>query len=136
MPTGIYIRTEKHHKALLGRKNGGGWNKGEEMPRTEEWQRNLAEALPKNEKHYAWKGDEVGYRGVHMWVVKNYGKAFYCSNKSNHKSPRYHWANISGEYKRDISDWRQLCPTCNYTDGIKINERFLRGGVSYSTSSL
>lgn len=26
---------------------------------------------------------------------------------------RYEWANISGEYKRDRSDWVMLCPSCH-----------------------
>lgn len=29
------------------------------------------------------------------------------------KPSRYEWANISGEYKRERSDWVMLCPSCH-----------------------
>lgn len=79
----------------------------------------------RGERHHAWKGNKVGYRPLHLWVERQLGKANYCSNNKSHISTRYHWANISGEYKRDVSDWRQLCPKCNMNDNIHINSRFL-----------
>lgn len=60
-----------------------------------------------------WKGDNVSYRNLHRWVERWKGKASECSNDNSHFSTRYHWANISGEYKRDLDDFRQLCPSCN-----------------------
>ena len=41
------------------------------------------------------------------------GKADYCSNNKNHKAKRYDWANISGKYKRDFSDYKPLCRSCH-----------------------
>lgn len=76
------------------------------------------------EKSPVWKGDSVGYMGLHYWVYKHLGKARHCSKDLSHISKVYHWANISGEYKREISDWRQLCPKCNLNDGVKIHPRF------------
>ena len=73
-----------------------------------------------DEKNPAWKGDEVGYRAIHQWVERKLGKATHCSNNKNHTAKRYHWANISGEYKRDVTDWKQVCPHCNFQDGVKI----------------
>ena len=64
-------------------------------------------------KNKFWKGDNVGYRALHTWVQTKLGKATMCENDPTHISTRYHWANISQEYKRDLSDWRQLCPSCN-----------------------
>lgn len=61
----------------------------------------------------SWKGNAVKYRAIHMWVAQHRGKAKKCSNNPNHISTRYHWANISGEYKRDLEDFRELCPKCN-----------------------
>jgi hypothetical protein len=79
------------------------------------------------ENHWLWAGDEIGYRNLHRWVERHLGKASFCENSPIHIATRYHWANISGEYKRDLSDWRQLCPKCNINDGVKIPER-LKGG--------
>ena len=83
----------------------------------------------RGKNHWFWKGDNVGYDALHDWVNRYLGKANKCSNNPSHKSPVYYWANISGEYKRELSDWRELCPKCNKNDGIKIPER-LKGGYS------
>lgn len=65
------------------------------------------------EKNCNWKGDGVGYRGLHKWVEKHLGKANHCEVDKLHKSTRYHWANKSREYKRDLTDWIQLYPKCH-----------------------
>lgn len=57
--------------------------------------------------------DEKKYQEIHYWIRKNYGKATICEKDNSHKSSRYEWANISGEYRRDISDYMQLCPACH-----------------------
>jgi hypothetical protein len=64
-------------------------------------------------KSGSWKGDSVGYQGVHIWLTKNYGKADYCENSPDHKTKKFHWANISGEYKRDRNDFVKLCISCH-----------------------
>lgn len=78
------------------------------------------------EKNVNWKGDKVGYGALHGWVTRALGKASNCSIDPNHKAPIYHWGNISGEYRRDLSDWRSLCPSCNRTDGVETAPRFER----------
>lgn len=83
----------------------------------------------KEEKIWNWKGDSVSYRNLHRWIERRLGKANKCSNDSTHFSTRYHWANISGEYKRELTDWRELCPSCNLNDGVKIASRFMEGGA-------
>lgn len=66
-------------------------------------------------KNHKWKGNKVGYIALHDWIKRYYGKASKCESEDcAYKNPRlYHWANISGKYKRDISDWKQLCPSCH-----------------------
>jgi len=65
------------------------------------------------EKHPFWTGEKPNYSALHKWIVRNYGKAYYCSNNINHKAKRFDWANINGEYKRKIRDWKQLCRSCH-----------------------
>lgn len=68
-------------------------------------------------KNYKWKGDEVGYSAVHSWIYRKLGKASECSNC--HTKIDIQWANISGEYKRRVCDWKQLCIVCHRAfDGI------------------
>ena len=68
------------------------------------------------DKNPKWKGDRVGYHGVHDWIKLNYGKPNVCEEcgKTNLKGKQIHWANISGKYKRDIKDWKRLCAKCHW----------------------
>lgn len=64
-------------------------------------------------KHPRWKGNDVGYDALHSWVNKHLGKARECSNCNARGRSRYHWANVSGKYLRDLSDWKELCVPCH-----------------------
>lgn len=60
------------------------------------------------------KESGISYSGLHTWLIRTYGRAKYCENDKTHKSKRFEWANISGEYKRNISDYKQLCTSCHH----------------------
>lgn len=65
-------------------------------------------------KNPAWKGDKVGYMGLHNWVRRKLGTPSYCRGKNcDGTSKRYHWANVSGKYKRDLNDFIRLCISCH-----------------------
>jgi hypothetical protein len=67
------------------------------------------------EANHNWKDDEVGYRALHYWVERQLGKpknCEHCGDKYLHSS-QYHWANKSGNYLRDVSDWLRLCARCH-----------------------
>lgn len=62
----------------------------------------------------SWKGDEVGYGGLHDWIRSHYGKADRCENVyCPGLSTRYEWANVSHEYKRERADFVRLCKRCH-----------------------
>ncbi len=63
-------------------------------------------------KNPRWKGDAVGYMALHRWIHRKLGKAKKCTNNPTHKARVFRWANKSGEYKRDLNDWVELCPSC------------------------
>jgi len=67
------------------------------------------------DKNPNWKESGLTYEAIHRWVWKYYGKAHKCEGiECTNKNPaHYEWANISGEYKKDIKDWKQLCPSCH-----------------------
>lgn len=71
------------------------------------------------ENNKLWKGSNVGYVSLHTWLVRNYGKACKCEFCYTLDAKRYEWSNKSGEYKRDISDWMQLCTKCHRSYDIK-----------------
>lgn len=64
-----------------------------------------------------WTGDDVGYFGLHAWVRRHLIKTGICSHCGvapvrKQRSPT-HWANISGEYRRDLTDYAELCVSCH-----------------------
>ncbi|OPZ89050.1 MAG: hypothetical protein BWY74_02891 [Firmicutes bacterium ADurb.Bin419] len=63
--------------------------------------------------HFAWKGNEVGYNALHAWIKRVLGSPSFCENCKDSSRKMYHWANLSGEYKRDVSDWKRLCVRCH-----------------------
>lgn len=79
------------------------WNKGKKYSRS-----NF-----RGINHFNWKGNNPNYSAIHKWIVRNYGSATFCSNDLFHVSSNYDWANISGKYNRDLSDWKQLCRKCH-----------------------
>lgn len=78
------------------------------------------------EKSSHWKGNNVGYYGLHHWIRKTFGSAKKCENKkckyprknaagNTIKEPkRYEWALKKGKkYTRNKKDYFQLCPSCH-----------------------
>ena len=63
------------------------------------------------ERNSHWKGDKVGYSGVHKWVYSQKGKALICVDCGSSKNIQ--WANISKKYKRKLEDWKSLCYPCH-----------------------
>lgn len=59
-----------------------------------------------------WKGEKAGYAAKHVWLMARHGKANKCE-KCGVKNGKYEWANVSGKYKRERSDYIQLCATCH-----------------------
>ena len=134
--------TKKKHSRLLKEqwKNGvrkGGWKLSEETKRkigtaskgrkvSEETKRKISQAQKgrkrpwqEGDKSPSWKGDDIGYQGLHTWVKKVLGKPTECEhcgkkNLVNSKEHNLiHWANKSGKYKRDKNDWIRLCAKCH-----------------------
>lgn len=70
-----------------------------------------------------WTGKAVPinahYTKVHRWIIKELGKPQFCQNCGDQEKGRYEWANVSHDYKYEISDWARLCPRChrNYDMG-------------------
>ena len=59
-----------------------------------------------------YKGEDASYSSMHKWIVAHRGKATKCEDCGK-ATGRIHWANLSGHYRRELSDWKQLCPSCH-----------------------
>ena len=64
-----------------------------------------------SEKNPQWKGDNVGYNGIHNWIKRRKIKPKFCEDCK--KTSPYDLANISQQYKRDVDDWEFLCRKCH-----------------------
>jgi len=60
-----------------------------------------------------WRGLSASYAAKHMWLSKHYSKGDTCEHCGTTKAPRLEWANISGKYLRDRSDYKVLCVLCH-----------------------
>jgi hypothetical protein len=49
----------------------------------------------------------TGYQAIHTWIKTKYGVAKECGICGSSKN--VDWANKDHKYKRDISEWLQLC---------------------------
>lgn len=90
-----------------------------------------------------FKGTNSEYTMLHSWVRKQLGTPQHCV-KCLSKSPRrwYDWANISGEYHKDLTDWIRVCRPChkimdrNAPLGIRDNYTVCIHGHNLSGSNL
>lgn len=125
---GKRMKGKKHSKetkekmSITAKKVGTGkWWKGKKW---KESSKELLRKKRKGERNPNWKGDFVGYLGLHSWVRKNYGKPNKCENtnclyprKSKmgyimKKPARHDWANL-GIYNRERKNWAMLCKSCH-----------------------
>lgn len=65
----------------------------------------------KGEEHPRWTATPISYDYKHRRVTKLYPKKELCENCN--KVVPVDLANISGEYKMDLSDWKWLCRRCH-----------------------
>ena len=131
----------KISKALKGKRNSletefkkgqTPWNKGKK------WSREVREKIskankgnfqPKGKNSPYWKGDDVSYSVLHVWVEKELGKPRKCNLCKTEELGHYEWANRSRKYRRNIKDWIRLCKSCHnryddiYTKGWETRRR-------------
>lgn len=116
-------RTQKHNQKISHALKG--------KPKSEEHKRKIAEAakkryaVPENNPNY--RGDDVGYIGIHRWLIKTFGHAKKCKkcglvgSRVNNKWT-VHYAKKEGkDYQRKRENFTELCTKCHteYDDIIK-----------------
>lgn len=107
------------------------WNKGRRL--SDEFKKKLSESHKgkpaywnKEERSACWKGDDVGYSGVHYWVRKYKGEPTRCSKcdiRGNLLGRRWsiEWANKDHKYQRNLQDYIPLCIPCHKQYDIENN---------------
>ena len=82
---------------------------------TEETRRKISESRKgrfTGENSPSWKGDKASFKAIHSWISHNKPREYFCTI-CNESVRLTHFANISGEYKRDFDDYIELCPECH-----------------------
>ncbi len=111
------------------------WLKGKKLPKW--WIKNMIKAQGIQENNHSWKGDEADYWSKHKGIIKKYGNPKRCEDcgikgkKNLGNRWTIQWANISGKYIRDISDYKGLCTSCHKIfDGLtKTIEDYKHGSM-------
>ena len=68
------------------------------------------------EKCYKWKGDNVGYFGLHYYIRKYLPKPDSCQICKEKK--KLEAACVTKVYNRDFKNWKWLCHKCHvWLDG-------------------
>lgn len=106
------------YKCYWENKNDTPWNKGTKG------------LIKKNDGSFSntkhkWSGDIKEYKNLHYWIGKTLGKPRVCSICGDIKEGKaMHWANKSGNYKTDPSDWIRLCAKCHYIfDNVEMRRK-------------
>lgn len=81
------------------------------------------QGFQKDEKHYLWKGDKVGYYALHHWINKKLGRPGTCEicGITGLWGKKIGWANKDHKYKRVLKDWMRLCRKCHRQHDLKNN---------------
>lgn len=105
---------DKNKEALVGRKSP---MEGKIRPEHSEWLRKaylegkkVAIRRP-GELNPAWKGDAAGYDAIHKWLYNNKVRTGECNLCFSVSKTQF--ANISGTYQRDVTDFFEACVSCH-----------------------
>jgi hypothetical protein len=118
---GKYCSIKCRCESIRGNGNPKYWLGKKRNPELMEKLHSLTRGKYREDNSPVWKGDEVGYSGLHMWVRGKLGAhpkfCEFCGimGKQNGRSWSIQWANKSGLYKRNISDWLHLCIKCHHS---------------------
>lgn len=107
---GQKVHSKEWREELRQRMIGNEFRKGH--PLSDEHKKKM---IKFSEEHHQWKGNDASYSAKHKWVNKYFGKPRKCEDCGfeSKNNRQFHWANISGGYLRDRSDWLRLCVPCH-----------------------
>lgn len=137
MPKGVYKRTAEHRKIC----SNAGKASATSKINIERYAKTNVEVICKNCSNvfkypksqgrlfcnkkcfdeYQTQKIPISYGSIHIWVRRKFGTPSKCEHCKTTSSKKFEWANISGSYELDRSDWARLCCKCHrrYDMGTK-----------------
>jgi len=121
---------QKGHKVNLGKKHSlkrrrksSLAHKGQHSSPNTEFKKGMLQL--KDKDNLNWKGDKVGYNGLHHWIIRWKGQPTTCEKcgKSGLSGKKIHWANIDHKYRRVLDDYIRLCISCHQLYDFKMGFR-------------
>lgn len=106
-----HYATQEHVRTVLSATRTGG-------ALTVEHRAKIRAAVPLGAASKVWKGDGAGYAAIHRWLHRHKprtGECEHCGARPFNArcSTGTQFANLSGEYRRDVDDYLELCPSCH-----------------------
>lgn len=103
----------------IGGKAGKGVSRNKEAIRPYVTLRNLlCNPSKRGSENKLWKGDTVGYGGIHTWVKNNFVFGSVCEKCGATKN--LHISNKDHQYKRVREDWWILCAKCHKRHDVQL----------------
>lgn len=84
---------------------------------------NISQSKLRGDETPAWKGDDVKYVGLHMWISSVLGKPSKCEHCDTVDAKKFEWANKDHLYSRNINDWIRLCTSCHRKYDYNFNKQ-------------
>ncbi len=73
----------------------------------------LVELNREGEAHPKWKGENVSYGGLHVWVRKHKPQTGSCELCGKEGYTEYANLSPNHSHSRDLADWAELCKPCH-----------------------
>ena len=119
-PSGLKYNIKVKNRAWF-KKGNTPWNEGKELP-YDVWNKGTKGLCKPNitsfktedvtgEKNFRWKGEDVGYYALHLWMKRNFDwpdSCEFCNSQEN-----LELANVEYNYDRDPDNWKILCHKCH-----------------------
>ena len=89
-----------------------------------------------------WRGNGVGYHGIHKWLYAYFGRANHCDNpKCEGKSSTYQWAKLKEKtYQRNRENFIQLCTSCHrkydFTEETRVKQSMAKKGMKLRSTPI
>ncbi len=100
-------------------KMGHGWPEGYHQNQSEAQKKRFEtdkvwnRGLIYGQARWFWKDNPNEYRNLHKRINRMFGSPTKCEDCGTTTAKRFEWANVSGEYLENRSDWRRVCKYCH-----------------------